>query len=378
MENPTIIIDNGSGYIKAGLNTYDEPSLIFPTLIGHHRHQEHSELFVGYDALKNELDLSIYHPIDHGHISNWDYVEKIWDYTLKNVGFGDKIKDVLLTEPPLSSTHHRTKMGEMFFEHFKVENLNMSVSGLMSIYANGITTGMVLDIGEGITQCMCLFDGYIEKNSVIRSDFGGEELTMYLQKLICDNGYTMTTRRNFEYVKTMKETLCFCSLHPAIDQNREDLSVTYKLPDGDVLRDGYDEVEISHERFYVPEALFNPTLCHRDNPSITDIVCRCLQNSPIQNRKVLSSCIVLSGGSTLFPNLAERLETEVKNKSPSNARSTIKVYAHEKRAIMAWYGAKIFSNQLLRSSQQAYWISKEEYEDIGPNIFLTKSALNCN
>ncbi|PHJ15070.1 actin like protein alp1 [Cystoisospora suis] len=61
---------------------------------------------------------------------------------------------------------------------------------------------------------------------------------MYLQKILCDMGYPMTTRDDYEHVRVIKETLCFCSLNPAEDQNREDLEKTYHLPDGLTLRDG--------------------------------------------------------------------------------------------------------------------------------------------
>ncbi|SBT76989.1 actin-like protein, putative [Plasmodium ovale] len=372
MDQQTIVIDNGSGYIKAGLNIYDEPSIVFPTVVGKHRSSEVKQMYVGDEAIFHESELSIYHPIDHGHISNWDLAQTTWEYTLGCVDQKRNVKNILLTEPPLCSTSHRTKMGELFFEHFDFDNINISVSGLMSIYAAGLTTGLVLDIGEGVTQCIPVFDGYIEKNSIIRSDFGGEELSMFLQKLICDIGYSVTTRKNFEYVKTMKETLCFCSLNPPKDQMREDLSVTYTLPDGEMLRDGYDAIEISHERFYVPEALFNPLICHRDSLSIVDIVWKSILLCPIENRKTLTSYIVLSGGSSLFPNLVERLEREIKNNAPENARSAVKVHAYENRAIMAWCGARIFSQPELRSAQEGLWISKEEYEEIGSNIFLIK------
>ncbi|SBS85234.1 actin-like protein, putative [Plasmodium malariae] len=372
MDNQTIIIDNGSGYIKAGLNVYDEPSIVFPTVVGHQRNSEEKQTYVGDEAIYHESELSIYRPIDHGHISDWDLAQTTWEYTLSCVDQKRNVENILLTEPPLCSSSHRTKMGEMFFEFFDFNNLNISVSGLMSIYAAGLTTGLVLDIGEGVTQSIPVFDGYIEKNCIIRSDFGGEELSMFLQKLICDIGYSVTTRKNFEYVKNIKETLCFCSLNPPKDQMRDDLAVTYTLPDGDILRDGYDSIEISHERFYVPEALFNPLICHRDSLSIVDIVWKSILLCPMENRKTLTSYIILSGGSTLFPNLVERLEKEIKNNAPQNARSAVKVHAYENRAIMAWLGAKIFSQPELREAQEGLWISKEEYEEIGSNIILIK------
>ncbi|CXI45638.1 actin-like protein, putative [Plasmodium berghei] len=375
MDNNTIVIDNGSGYMKVGLNTHNLPAIVFPTVVGNSRNKDVNQTYVGDEAFFHESELSIYRPFDHGHISDWDLANNIWDYAISCVDPNKSVKSALLTEPPLCSISHRKNMGEIFFENFGFESINISVSGLMSIYAAGLTTGLVLDIGEGVTQCIPIFDGYIEKNSVIRSDFGGEELTMFMQKLICDIGYNMTTRKSYEYVKIMKETLCFCSLNPPKDQLRDDLTVTYTLPDGDVLRDGYSTIEISHERFYVPEALFNPLLCHRDNLSISDIVCKSILSCPIENRKILSSYIILSGGCSLFPNLVERLEREIKNNSPENARSAVKVHAHENRGIMAWCGAQIFSQPELRDAQRGVWVSKDEYEEIGDNIFLIKATL---
>ncbi|VWU50058.1 actin-like protein, putative [Hepatocystis sp. ex Piliocolobus tephrosceles] len=375
MDEPTLIIDNGSGFIKVGPNTLDEPTMVFTSVIGKNRINEDGDMYVGDEALYHESELSIYRPIDHGHISDWDLAQTLWEYTISCTDKTRKIKSALLTEPPLCSTTHRTKMGEMFFEYFDFDKINIAVSGLMSLYASGLTTGLVLDIGEGVTQCIPAFDGYIEKNSIIRSDFGGEELTMFLQKLICDIGYSATTRKNIEYIKHIKETLCFCSLNPPADEKRKDLSVTYTLPDGDILRDGYNSIEISQERFYVPELLFNPHICHRDCLGIADIVWKSILSCPIENRKPLTSRIVLSGGSSLFPNLVERIEKEIKNNAPENARSYVQVYAGEKREIMAWLGANIFSQPALASVHEGLWISKDEYLEMGSKVFLLKATL---
>lgn len=61
----------------------------------------------------------------------------------------------------------------------------------------GRTTGLVVEIGEGVTQVVPVHEGFMDKTAIRRSDFGGQEITMYLQKLLCDNGYQMTCRDDF-------------------------------------------------------------------------------------------------------------------------------------------------------------------------------------
>ncbi|CDJ48094.1 actin, putative [Eimeria brunetti] len=197
-----------------------------------------STIFVGGEAIANRHQLTIVNPIDHGHIDDWEQMGFIWEHVFETLNLSPSSQPVLLTEPPNASGAHRVKLAENFLEGFEAPEVCLGVTGLMAIYGTGKTTGLVVDIGEGVTQCVPVFDGYLEAASLKRSDFGGEELQMYLQKILCDMGYQMTTRDDYEHVRVIKETLCFCSLDPASDQQRTDLDRTYRLPDGLTLRDG--------------------------------------------------------------------------------------------------------------------------------------------
>lgn len=386
----TAIIDNGSGYIKAGTSVDDHPSAVFPTLVGRPRRRfidlytkdapegipEEGTVFVGEEAIANRHHLSFTYPIDHGHIDNWVDMEEVWNKTYSLLGLEASEHPVLVTEPPLCSLRHREKMAEMFFEVYNVPELNISVTGLMAIYGTGRTTGFVLDIGEGITQCVPVFDGYLEKASVKRSDFGGQELQMYLQKILCDMGYPMTTRDDYEHVRVIKETLCFCSSNPAEDQLRDDLEKTYHLPDGLTLRDGCTtKITLGPERFYPPEALFNPQLCGRDNPSLIDLVWSSIMACPIENRKSLIGSVVLSGSSSLFPGFPERLEQELKNTAPPQARPHVHVLSHPSRGSLVWQGARLYCQPSIRPMQDHLWVSHQEWEEVGMKIVARKAAL---
>ncbi|KAL8432280.1 hypothetical protein Efla_000864 [Eimeria flavescens] len=388
MEANTVIIDNGSGYIKAGTNAEELPSLFFPTVVGVPRRRFHDQykdkplkerVFVGEQAIANRQHLTITSPIDHGHIDDWEQMGFVWQHVYDQLGLDPSASPVLLTEPPNCSVTHTKRLAEYFFEGFQVPELNLSVTGLMAIYGTGRTTGMVVDIGEGVTQCVPVFDGYLEASSLKRSDFGGQELQMYLQKILCDLGYAMTTRDDFEHVRVIKETLCFCSLDPAAEQQRTDLEKSYHLPDGLTLRDGETtEVTLGPERFYPAEALFNPQLCGRDNPSLTDLVWSSVRACPIESRKSLVGSVVLCGGSSLFPGFPERLTQELKNTSPPQARSIVNVEALPNRQYLVWQGARCFCEPTMRPMQDHLWISKAEWEEVGPRIVSQKAAIKSS
>eukprot|EP00921_Rhytidocystis_pertsovi_P013926 GHVQ01022647.1.p1 GENE.GHVQ01022647.1~~GHVQ01022647.1.p1 ORF type:complete len:414 (+),score=57.34 GHVQ01022647.1:151-1392(+) len=375
----TIIIDNGSGFMKAGYNTDEGPTCVFPTIVGRPR-RRFVDLYdgtplIGDEAMAQRHHMSFSHPIDHGHIDDWIDMEEIWAHVFKKLNANPKDHAILLTEPPLCSQLHREKTAEIMLEVFGAPEINISCQGLMAIYATGRTTGFVLDIGEGITQCVSVYDGYSERGSIKRSDFGGQELSMYLQKILCDMGYPMTSRDDYEHVRVIKETMCFCSLNPSEDQFGEE-SQTYYLPDGMTLRDGATTgITLGPERFYPPEALFNPQLCARDSVPITDLIWQSILASPLETRKALMNNIIVSGGCSMFPGFPERLENELKNTAPPQARATVRVTAPEDRLLLVWKGCQTFSSPRLRSLQDHCWVSRQEWEEIGKNIIHKKAVL---
>ncbi|EKX73855.1 actin, putative [Theileria equi strain WA] len=375
-----VIIDNGSGTIKVGLTGSSTPSFAIPSVIGTPRakfKEKMEDEYYGDEAIDNIDFLSLEYPIDHGHISDFDAMEKLWDYSFKRLGIHSDCRPALLTEPPFCSPNHRIKMAEIFFEKFNVDDLNISVSGLLAMYGLGRLTGTILDIGEGVTQCLPVIEGYIEKGSIQRVDFGGLELTMYLQKMLCERGYYLTSRADFELVRKIKEEHCFCSLDPYKDENRSDLHSRYTLPDGSVLRDGEtNEIELTLEKFYVCEALFNPTIVHSDAPSIVKTVWNAITNSPIQQRTTLTDNIFISGGSSLFENIDKRLEMELRDIAPPGGRSKIKVTAPPDRHTLSWKGGSILSEPNLKDISSSKWISKMDWEESGAEIVLQKSGFD--
>merc|ERR1712154_515832 len=93
------------------------------------------------------------HPIEHGIITSWDDMEKIWDHTFRNeLRVDPEDHPVLLTEAPLNPKTNREKMCTTMFETFNVPEFYVAVQAVLSLYSSGRTTGIVLDCGDGLSE----------------------------------------------------------------------------------------------------------------------------------------------------------------------------------------------------------------------------------
>lgn len=376
-----VIVDVGTGFLKAGLQTDPAPTAVYPTLVARPRRRyaaqyEGSPAFVGDDAINQRHQLSFSYPVDHGHIDDWEDLESLWNHVFSNgLSIDTSGRPILLTEPPMASTEHRSRLVETMIEHFDFSEVNLSVQGILALYAAGRSTGLVVETGEGVTQVVPVMEGFTDKSAIRRSDFAGLELTLYLQKMLADRGYSVTRRDDFEHVRIIKETLCYCALDPVSEDAKGDEAnqVTYELPDGMSLLGGETSVTLGNERFYCAEALFEPRLMHRDNPGITELIWQAVQACPIEARKAALQGVVVSGGTSLFPGFPERLEAELKRISPPQARAEVRVHASPDRLFGVWLGGKNFCSPSMRPMQDLLWVTKADWYEEGPSVVERKT-----
>ena len=135
-------------------------------------------------------------------------------------------------------------------------------------------------------------------------------------------------------------------------------SSSYELPDGQVIT-------IGNERFRCPEALFQPSLLGMDACGIHETTYNSIMKCDIDIRMTLYGNIVLSGGNTMFPGIAERMHRELDDQCGRR----VKVIAPPERKFSAWIGGSILASL---STFQQMWISKQEYDEVGPPIIHRK------
>lgn len=165
-EQDAVVCDNGTGYVKAGYAAKDTPSICFPSVVGRPRPirrgqmkrvqqslNSNNDALVGHAALAKRDTHTLRYPIDHGIVSDWNDMELIWKQLFYNeMGIDPEEHPILLTEAPKNPKGNREKMVQTMFEGFNFPATFVSIQAVLSLYASGRTTGLVLDAGSSISS----------------------------------------------------------------------------------------------------------------------------------------------------------------------------------------------------------------------------------
>merc|ERR1712157_237532 len=216
----TVVIDNGSGMVKAGFAGEETPRAVFPAIVGRPKNAsamqgvQQKDCYIGEEANQKRGILNLNYPIAAGIVESWDDMEKVWNHTLYNElrVTPSELTGVLLTEAPRNPKANREKMVGIMFETFEVQNTYVAIQAVMSLYAAGRTTGLVVDSGDGVSHTVPVFEGFSVPHAVERMEIAGRQLTEFMQKLMIEQGEEMTSASEFQIVRDIKEEHCYVAL----------------------------------------------------------------------------------------------------------------------------------------------------------------------
>jgi actin len=332
------------------------------------------QLFIGEEAQRKRGVLKLTYPLEHGIVEDWGDMERVWHHTFYNeLKVRPEEHPVLLTEAPLNPKANREKMTQIMFETFRVPALYVAVQAVLSLYSSGRTTGVVMDSGDGVSHVVPVYEGHTNPHAVMRINLAGRDLTKYLSDLLMERGINLISSAELQIVRTIKEELCYVAYDfdaetdAATNRAKKarttmassDGDKTFELPDGSMI-------SIGTERFRCPELLFNPAIIGKEFKGIHEMTAECISRCDIDIRKELYSNIVLSGGTSTFPGLCERMLKELVALNP---RTKVKVVAPPDRKFSVWMGGSILSSLTVFKQM---WISQDEYNDHGPPIVHKK------
>jgi actin-related protein 2 len=380
IDNKIVICDNGTGFVKCGFAGAQFPTSVFPSMVGRPvlRSEEKvlgldiKDIMVGDEASVARSMLKITYPLENGIVQDWNDIDHIWNYTFK-----EKLKvsptecKILLTEPPLNPQSNRVQMLQKMFETYQFQGVYLAIQAILTLYAQGLLTGVVVDSGDGVTHIVPVYEGFSLPAHTARINVAGRDVTRYLIKLLLLRGYAFNRTADFETVRQMKEQLCYVGYDLDLEKKLADdttvLVAKYKLPDGRVIR-------IGRERYMAPECLFTPALIDHECHGMSEALFNVINGTDMDLRQPLYDHIVLSGGTTMYPGLPSRLEKDLRHfyKTKLRTEKDLKCRIEDppRRKHMVFLGGVVLA--YIMRDKDTFWVSRQEYQEKGIDYCINK------
>nr|CAG4642146.1 EOG090X0GT4 [Eurycercus lamellatus] len=407
-----LVFDAGHYALRAGYAGEDSPKAQIPSVVGVLEQASSIEMMevdrikeaapasekkyfidtVSLNVTKQDLEIVGY--MKDSMIEDWDVFEKILEYTYaKCIKSESEFHPVLMSEAPWNTRAKREKLTEVMFEKYGVPAFYLVKNAVLAAFANGRSTGIVVDSGATHTSAVPVYDGYVLTQGIVKSPLGGDFLTMQCKQLLDSKDievvppYLIAAKevvKDFEKPKwTRKPNL------PEVTKSWHNYMTKEVIRDfqASVLQVAdapYDEETVSSipmvqyefpngyhqdfgsERFKIPEALFDPSSIKGVGNTmlgVGHVVTTSVGVCDIDLRPSLYGNVIVTGGNSLLQGFSDRLNRDLSAKTPQSMRlKIISASGSGERRFGAWIGGSILAS--LGSFQQM-WISKQEYDEGG-------------
>lgn len=377
-----IIIDIGSGTVKAGFSGEENPKLVFNNFFGESKYKKvlHTydnksaninEQYIGDDCDKYLGLIKLRYPVNRGSFEKDEDILTLFNHIFLKLGLNSQeIKEhpILITEPILNPKSNREKISQILLDKLNIPAIFFASQPILSLLSTSATSGIILESGDGVTQSCFVCEGYSIPCSYERYNYGGKDVTEYLKTMLRKRGYNFYNTSEIKLVNDIKENLCYLEPGKRTEYSNVKKSlnrklIPYYLPDGNFI-------SIGEERILAPEILFNPEYIGKEYLSFTDMIISSINKIDIELRKKAYESIWLSGGNTAIKDLNEKLIEELKNKFGKTL--FINILENEKinPQYRCWVGGNIISTLEIFKKM---WITKNEWNENGNEILHIKT-----
>ncbi|RMB88233.1 hypothetical protein DUI87_35390 [Hirundo rustica rustica] len=404
-----LVFDIGSFSVRAGYAGEDCPKADFPTTVGL---LSPDEVSLELDGDKDKKGGKVYYidtnalhvaregvevlsPLKNGMIEDWECFQAILDHTYgKHVKSEPGLHPVLMSEAPWNTRAKREKLTELMFEHYNIPAFFLCKTAVLTAFANGRSTGLVLDSGATHTTAIPVHDGYILQQGIVKSPLAGDFISMQCRELFQELNidivppYMIAAK---EVIQDFQASVLQVSDSPYDEQVAAQMpTVHYEMPNG------YN-TDYGAERLRIPEGLFDPSnvkgLSGNTMLGVGHVVTTSIGMCDIDIRPGLYGSVIVTGGNTLLQGFTDRLNRELAQKTPPSMR--LKLIASNstmERRFSPWIGGSILASLVSpgvhggpggsprldspekdpqtapnfpQGTFQQMWISKQEYEEGG-------------
>ena len=369
------VIDNGSGYMKAGFSGEESPRVLFPTIVGKTKVKgifvgdEKKESIIGSEAEKKFGILDISYPIQGGKIVNWNEMERIWTNTFySELKIAPEEHNILLSESPFTTREDREKTLETMFETFNCASVYIEAQSVLAAYSVGKSTGISVDCGHTSLNFAPVYEGFLIKNCVHHIPIGGKDINDFLINLLMRNGQVIESKMQKQSITKAKELYCYiCQNYEdeviRIFENNNDEVKEWELPDK-------RKIKIGNERFQSTEILFEPNKYGYNCINFKELFQQTVKSIDSDLRETMLLNIIFNGGTTLFKGFKNRVTKEIEEAGKDYPYKK-KIHTYPEAQFMAWIGGSILSSL---SNFEKLWITKAEYKEEGKASIVHKKC----
>ncbi|MHA1733689.1 MAG: actin family protein [Promethearchaeota archaeon] len=350
MEKP-LILDLGTLYTRAGMGGEDFPAAVVPNVYAaplDFRFKKRviptldrlvtdftgESYFFGHDAFERAGVLSL----SYGAAAPESTVlPEFLAHLFSQLDVDPSQHPVVYITPPMFGEEQKSRALDLFFRRFRVPKMYFISGPFCALFAMNLQSAAVVGMGERYTTVQSIYRGFPGENSFFESSVNGSTITRYFHKLLNENPTAGGIQFTGEIVREIKEKTVACSVDLEADLSVIDSGSTRFRKEA-LLPDG-TRITLDKERLLASEPYFNPLLVNSTSEPLPDLVLKSLQSWDRTTRAEIFDKIVLCGGCSTIPGLAERLEAEMKKRLPPN--TGVKVLAVSGRENIEWIGASV-------------------------------------